>query len=237
MIRVFVWNEFDNEKRYEKVRQVYPKGIHHVIAGFLEEDEAFEVLTGTLEEPAHGLPDEVLDTIDVLIWWGHSRHQDVSDDLAVRIQKRVHDGMGFIALHSAHMAKPFGAMTIGSGSGISYHSIPSPPASRSRLRLSRRRCTVSSSTSPHRTSSSSSAGSQVARSSGLAVPGSAAPARSSTSSRVTRNIRSTIRPRFRGSSAMLCTGPSRLTGIAESAPPTARSLQRHADSRLKIADR
>ena len=107
MIRVFVWNEFDNEKRYEKVGRVYPKGIHHVIAGFLEEDESFEVLTGTLEEPAHGLPDEVLDTIDVLIWWGHSRHQDVSDDLAVRIQKRVHDGMGFIALHSAHMAKPF----------------------------------------------------------------------------------------------------------------------------------
>lgn len=107
MIRVFVWNEFDNEQRHEHVRKVYPHGIHEVIAGFLKEDEAFEIRTGTLEDPAHGLPDEVLNTVDVLIWWGHSRHQDVSDDLAMRIEKRVHEGMGFIALHSAHMAKPF----------------------------------------------------------------------------------------------------------------------------------
>lgn len=107
MIRVFVWNEFDNEQRHEHVRKVYPHGIHEVIAGFLKEDEAFEIRTGTLEDPAHGLPDEVLNTVDVLIWWGHSRHQDVSDDLAMRIEKRVNEGMGFIALHSAHMAKPF----------------------------------------------------------------------------------------------------------------------------------
>ena len=107
MIRVFVWNEFHSEKKYEAVREIYPNGIHGAIADFLKVDEKLEVLTGTLHDPAQGLPDDVLNRIDVLIWWGHSCHHEVDDDLVARIQKRVHEGMGFIALHSAHMSKPF----------------------------------------------------------------------------------------------------------------------------------
>ncbi len=107
MIRVFVWNEFHSEKKYEAVREIYPNGIHGAIADFLKVDEKLEVLTGTLHDPAQGLPDDVLNTIDVLIWWGHSRHHEVDDDLVARTQKRVHEGMGFIALHSGHFSKVF----------------------------------------------------------------------------------------------------------------------------------
>ncbi|HOP80047.1 MAG TPA: ThuA domain-containing protein, partial [Armatimonadota bacterium] len=45
---------------------------------------------------------------DVLTWWGHIAHNEVSDEIVDRVHKRVvNGGMGFIALHSAHMAKPF----------------------------------------------------------------------------------------------------------------------------------
>ena len=61
----------------------------------------------TLEEPENGLPQEVLDWTDVLIWWGHCAHDKVSDETARRVQLRVLDGMGLIVLHSGHLSKPF----------------------------------------------------------------------------------------------------------------------------------
>jgi trehalose utilization protein len=49
----------------------------------------------------------VLDSTDVLIWWGHKAHPEVKDDLVDRIQRRVLDGMGLIVLHSGHESKVF----------------------------------------------------------------------------------------------------------------------------------
>jgi len=43
----------------------------------------------------------------VLIWWGHMAHGEVADEIAARVQARVLEGMGLIALHSAHYAKVF----------------------------------------------------------------------------------------------------------------------------------
>jgi trehalose utilization protein len=42
-----------------------------------------------------------------LLWWGHIAHDEVSDAIADKVKRRVLKGMGFIALHSAHYAKPF----------------------------------------------------------------------------------------------------------------------------------
>ena len=49
----------------------------------------------------------VVDNTDVLIWWGHMAHDDVPDEVAKKVQEAVLRGMGFIALHSAHLSKPF----------------------------------------------------------------------------------------------------------------------------------
>lgn len=106
-IRVTVWNELFHEQRDERVQRIYPEGMHGAIAAGLRRDDRLEVRTATLPEADHGLPDEVLDATDVLVWWGHMRHGDVSDRLVDRIVRRVWDGMGFIALHSAHYSKPF----------------------------------------------------------------------------------------------------------------------------------
>ena len=106
MINVTVWNEYRHELKDEKVRDVYPEGIHGQIASFLSE-ENIKVKTATLDEPEHGLTQEVLDNTDVLIWWGHLAHHEVSDEIVDRVHNRILEGMGFIPLHSAHFSKVF----------------------------------------------------------------------------------------------------------------------------------
>lgn len=106
-IRVTVWNEGRHEKKSEKVAAVYPEGIHGAIASGLREHAEFEVRTATLDEPEHGLSEEVLANTDVLTWWGHMAHRDVQDEIVERVHKRVLEGMGLIVLHSAHFSKIF----------------------------------------------------------------------------------------------------------------------------------
>ena len=92
---------------YEDVRAVYPEGLHRQIAGFLKENEDFEVRMATMDEAENGLPDSVLENTDVLVWWAHIGHHLVDDGVAWRVQQRVLRGLGLIVLHSGHMAKPF----------------------------------------------------------------------------------------------------------------------------------
>jgi trehalose utilization protein len=105
-IKVVVWNEFRHELQDEKVKQIYPRGIHQVIADYLKKEQ-FHVTTATLDEPENGLTNEVLDRCDVLIWWGHQAHEEVKEEIVERIHKRVLQGMGLIVLHSGHFSKIF----------------------------------------------------------------------------------------------------------------------------------
>ncbi|SFR50845.1 ThuA domain-containing protein [Halorubrum sodomense] len=107
MARVTVWNEYRHERRSEVVADVYPDGIHAVIADALVQAD-HEVRTATLDEgPDHGLTEDVLDDTDVLTWWGHAAHDEVRDEVVERVRERVLDGMGLIVLHSAHYSKIF----------------------------------------------------------------------------------------------------------------------------------
>ncbi len=106
-IQFTVWNEFIHEKYDEEVITIYPEGMHKAIAGFLSRNRDIEVQTATLKEPEHGLSEKTLQNTDVLIWWGHKAHEQVSDNIVQRVQKRVLEGMGLIVLHSAHYSKIF----------------------------------------------------------------------------------------------------------------------------------
>ena len=118
MIRVTVWNEGLHEVESPKIKAVYPQGIHGQIKSFLDTQEDLEVRTATLSDPDCGLPPEVLENTDVLIWWGHMAHERVPDELVSRVCDRVLRGMGFIALHSAHFSKPFKCLM---GTSCSLH--------------------------------------------------------------------------------------------------------------------
>lgn len=106
-INVTIWNEFRHEQHNEKVRSIYPDGIHEAIAQGLREMGDFRVSTATLDEAEHGLPEVVLENTDVLIWWGHMAHSAVQDEIVERVYRRVLEGMGLVVLHSALMSKIF----------------------------------------------------------------------------------------------------------------------------------
>lgn len=67
-INVTIWNEYHHEKHEERIKNVYPDGIHGAIKNKLEAFGIYNVRTATLEESECGLTDEVLDNTDVLIW-------------------------------------------------------------------------------------------------------------------------------------------------------------------------
>ena len=106
-IRVTVWNENLHDRTEDAVKKLYPEGLHGAIRDLLKEEKDMEITTVTLDMPDCGLSDELLDNTDVLIWWGHVRHQDVPWEWAEKIAQHVQRGMGFIALHSAHLSRPF----------------------------------------------------------------------------------------------------------------------------------
>ena len=106
MTRVTVWTEYVQDRRDEPVKAAYPNGIHAAIGDGLRE-AGFEVGFAHLDEPEHGLTEDVLARTDVLTWWGHVAHPQVSDDIVDRVQARVLDGMGLIVLHSGHHSKIF----------------------------------------------------------------------------------------------------------------------------------
>ena len=108
-LRVTIWNEFIHEREHAAVAAIYPDGIHSTLAAALRSHlgDSVAIRTATLDEPEHGLTEKVLAETDVLTWWGHAAHERVADEIVDRVQARVLDGMGLLALHSAHASKIF----------------------------------------------------------------------------------------------------------------------------------
>ncbi len=107
-MKVTVFNEYLHELEDERVGRIYPGGIHEAVGSAVAEHvPGAEVRSATLSEPENGLPQQVVDETDVMLWWGHKAHADVSDTVAERVQRAVLDGMGLVVLHSAHLSKPF----------------------------------------------------------------------------------------------------------------------------------
>lgn len=108
-IRVLVWGENRHERKDPQVAEIYPDGMHETVAAGIAEflGDAASVTTTTLDEPEHGLTEEVLARTDVLVWWGHDAHGDVDDAIVDRVHREVLSGMGLVVLHSGHFSKIF----------------------------------------------------------------------------------------------------------------------------------
>lgn len=181
-IRVVVWGENVHEQEQQEVRDIYPDGMHTTIKEGIEENLGgrASVSAVTLQDPEHGLTEEVLRGTDVLVWWGHAAHGDVADEVVARIHRHVLAGMGLLVLHSGHWSKIFGKL-MGTSCTLRWRSKndreivwtvdpthPIAQGSRTPSSFRRRRCTASSSTCRRPTNSCSSRRSRVARSSAAA---------------------------------------------------------------------
>lgn len=111
-LRVLVWGENRHEQVQPAVAEIYPNGMHNTVREGIEENlgERAEVTTATLDDPEHGLTEDVLDATDVLVWWGHAAHGEVADEVVDRVHRHVLAGMGLVVLHSGHWSKIFGKL-------------------------------------------------------------------------------------------------------------------------------
>jgi len=103
-IHVLVWDENPSHAP----REVYPDCIRGAVADGLRElgGDKVDVRVAHLDEPDQGVSAAALAEADVLFWWAHARHREVTDETADRVAARVHEhGLGFIGLHSAHYSK------------------------------------------------------------------------------------------------------------------------------------
>jgi trehalose utilization protein len=104
-VRVRIWCEGTAPK------SVYPDDVDGVLADQLSRIAGYKVTRARLSEPDAGLSDAALDSTDVLMWWGHFRHDDVPDERATAVVKRVREGrLGFVALYASCGSKPFRQM-------------------------------------------------------------------------------------------------------------------------------
>lgn len=112
MLRITIYNEYVHERGLRekdlKIKELYPEGMHTVIANKLQEiaPQDFSIRFFCLENVSE-LTKDVLDDTDVLLWWGHMRHSEVPDEVAQNVRDAVYEGMGVLFLHSAHHSKPF----------------------------------------------------------------------------------------------------------------------------------
>jgi trehalose utilization protein len=106
--RVLVWNEHFHERTNAAVRELYPDGMHAVLADAVREHlPGADVSTAVQDDPGHGIGEERLAVTDVLVWWGHLKQHEVGNEAAERVRRQVLGGMGLVVLHSSHLSKPF----------------------------------------------------------------------------------------------------------------------------------
>jgi trehalose utilization protein len=103
-VRVLVWDE-----RQPKQKEAYDGGfLGDAIAAHLTKQPGLTVKSVSIDSPEQGLDAANLDATDVIVWWGHVRHQEVTEAHAAEVAKRVREGkLGLVPLHSAHWSKPF----------------------------------------------------------------------------------------------------------------------------------
>ena len=89
-------------------KEAYEDFLGNEIASYLEKQSGISVRTVNLASPEKGIADNVLNSCDVLIWWGHVRQFEITPEQGKAIVKRIKSGqLDLIALHSAHWATPF----------------------------------------------------------------------------------------------------------------------------------
>ena len=102
-VKVVVWDE-----QQPAQKQAYANFLGNQVAGHLRSQPGLSVRSVNINDKGQGLASGELDDCQVLIWWGHVRHAEITPETGQSIVKRIKDGkLSLIALHSAHWSTPF----------------------------------------------------------------------------------------------------------------------------------
>jgi trehalose utilization protein len=102
-IKVVVWDE-----QQPAQKQAYANFLGNQIAGHLQSQAGISVRSVNIDDAGQGLASGELDDCEVLIWWGHVRHAEITPETGRSIVQRIKDGkLSLIAIHSAHWSTPF----------------------------------------------------------------------------------------------------------------------------------
>ena len=103
-IHVLVWDE-----RQPRQVEAYDNFLgNEIVMQLTATAEDLELRSVAMDDADQGCTEADLDWADVLIWWGHARQADVTDETTKRVMDRLLAGeLDLIALHSAHWATPF----------------------------------------------------------------------------------------------------------------------------------
>jgi trehalose utilization protein len=102
-VSVLIWDE-----RQPAQKKAYDNFLGNAIADYLTKQPGLAVKSVALDSPEQGLDEATLDATDVIVWWGHVRHDKVTGQHADAVVKRVLAGrLGFVGLHSTQFAEPF----------------------------------------------------------------------------------------------------------------------------------
>ena len=102
-INVVIWDE-----QQPRQKQAYENFLGNAIADHLRSFPEISVKNVTLDSPGKGIGADVLNSCDVLLWWGHVRQAEITPEDCKPIIERIKAGkMSFMPLHSAHWSTPF----------------------------------------------------------------------------------------------------------------------------------
>ena len=102
-LNILVWDE---QQPVEP--KIYPDFPGNTIADFLSRNPRLEVSSASIHDPEQGLSTSALEKADVLVYWGHVRHKEISEEKAYQIVNLVKQGrLAMVTLHSAHWSVPF----------------------------------------------------------------------------------------------------------------------------------
>lgn len=105
-MNIIIYNEGMHDKQ-DWMKAIYPEGIHGALKDAIKGEHNITVIT---LDNVTDITRELLASTDVMLWWGHAAHHLVPDEISTIVTEAVQKGMGFIALHSAHMSKPLRQM-------------------------------------------------------------------------------------------------------------------------------
>ena len=74
-LNVLIWDEQQSEQK-----EAYDKFIGEVIADHLDKNPKINTKSVSIDDSHYGLSDDLLDWSDIIIWWGHVRHDDIPDE-------------------------------------------------------------------------------------------------------------------------------------------------------------